>query len=199
MPKNCLPEGRILVPSEKTKRLTSVGRKCCELTDLMEDSGQIFQNSPWLGDLLSRLAVWAPGGVVGAGESWAWAWKPAWCQVPGGGGQVPGGGGLALGLSRLASQELGFLQPVASALDRSRFLFFSLPRSWVPVFPASLAAVALQRFPSWQQKPPSVFILKAHTAPWAPTCTPTYLGTTFPWGAPHDPLSQGALPQLQLE
>lgn len=62
------------------KRLTSVGWNRCELTDLMEDSGQIFQNSPWLGDLLSRLAVWAPCGVVGAGESRVWAWKPAWAS-----------------------------------------------------------------------------------------------------------------------
>lgn len=49
------------------KRLTSVVWQRCELTDLMEDSGQIFQNSPWLGDLLSRLAVWASCGVVGEG------------------------------------------------------------------------------------------------------------------------------------
>lgn len=102
----------------------------------------------------------------------------------------PGGGGLVLGLSRLALQELSSLQPVASALDGASFLLFSFPRSWVPVFPASLVAT---------ERPPSVFSLKAHTVPWAPICTPTHLGTTFPWGAAHDPLSQGTLPQLWLE
>lgn len=126
--------------------------------------------------------------VVDAGESWGWWW----------GARLPGRGSLALDLSHSASREPRTSKSVAS--HQFPVLQFPQPSG------SSVTGVPQQRqshggfFAGDKDAFLSVFILKAHTVPWAPVCIHSPdLGTTFLWGAACDPLTQCALLQLWLE